>query len=380
VSSNDLDPVTLVVAGALDQRTGGYLYDARIVEGLRARGREVRVVELPGDWPEPASDAVDAFRSALAEQPDDAIVVVDGLVGGAAPDPIADEADRLCLVALVHHLLADEGDRPEAEVTELEARERRTLEAARRVIVTSEFTRDRVVELGADPLRVEVVEPGTDRPTGRPRAATAQPPSAAARSPDEEGRPVTLLCLGSVVPRKDQEGLVRALIAVHEDAPGISWRLDVVGSLERDRSYADRVRAMVADSSIVDRTRFAGEVGKDALEEIWAEADVLVSASRYEGYGMALTEAMVRGLPVVAVAGGAVERTVPADVGLLVPGGDEAALRAALHRVLADGAYRARLAARSLEYGGSLPTWAGQAEAFDTVLHDVLHAREIPHE
>lgn len=351
-----------MVAGALDQRTGGYLYDARIVAGLQALERKVRVVELPGDWPEPTGQDVASLRSALADCPDGTPVVVDGLVAGAAPGPIEAESSRLRIVALVHHPLADEGDRPPRDVAALEAREGRTLRAARGVIVTSGFTRNRVVELGATRDRVVVVEPGTDRPAGDDGSRVAR------------GDVVTLLCLGSVVPRKDQTRLVRALDALHASDPDLRWRCDMVGSLERDREYADRVRRAVAASSVAGHIRFTGEVGHEALREIWAEADVLVSTSRYEGYGMALTEAMVRGLPVVAVTGGAVERTVPAEVGCLVQPDDDRALSRALERVVADGAYRARLAASSREHSGTLPTWAEQAAAFDAALRELTDA------
>jgi glycosyltransferase involved in cell wall biosynthesis len=356
--------LVFVVAGPLDQRTGGYLYDARIVDGLRGLGRDVRVVELPGDWPAPDDAARDAFAARLAECADGAVVVVDGLVGGAAPGPIEAERERLRVVALVHHPLADEasGGRGELGAASLEAREARTLAAARGVIVTSAFTAERVAGLGATPARIRIVEPGTEAvPRGGGDARTR---------PDG---PVELLCLGSVVPRKDQGALVRALERMHAADPRLAWHCRMVGSVRRDPDYATGLVRATADSTVHDRVEFMGELDDGALEEVWRGTDVFVSASRYEGYGMALTEAMVRGLPVVAVAGGAVRCTVPENVGVLVPCGDIDALADALRRVVSDGACRRALAARSEAHAGELPDWPAQVDAFHAALGELTN-------
>jgi glycosyltransferase involved in cell wall biosynthesis len=230
------------------------------------------------------------------------------------------------------------------------------------VIVTSRFTAERVTAMGAAPARIRVVEPGTE--------AVLRGPAGTEAAPDG---PVELLCLGSVVPRKGQAALVRALERMHAVAPALHWRCRVVGSLERDRDYASCLVEAVDGSPVGDQVVLMGELGDRDLEGVWRRADVFVSASRYEGYGMALTEAMMRGLPVVAVAGGAVRFTVPADVGLLVEGGDVEALSEALHTVVSDASLRATLAARSVAHARSLPGWQVQAAAFDRALGELGH-------
>ncbi len=369
-TARPVDELVFVVAGAIDQKTGGYLYDARMVRELRDRGRRIRVVELEGAWPAPDSRAIEGLRTALRACPDGALVVVDGLVGGAAPGPIEAERDRLRVVALVHHPLCDEG--PERDG--LAATEARTLTAAAGVIVTSAFTAGRVVELGADPASVRVVEPGTGPGWGT--EAIGDPGCDGADAPD---RPVELLSVGSVVPRKGQADLVRALEHLAAAAPELEWRCRIVGSLERDPAYAaalaEAVARTAARSHVGSRIELTGEVGDDELRELWRAADVFVSASRYEGYGMALTEAMIHGLPVVAVAGGAVRSTVPADVGVLVARGAAttpvAELADALARVAGDPRFRVELAARSAAHARTLPDWSAQAAAFEAALREL---------
>ena len=78
------------------------------------------------------------------------------------------------------------------------------------------------------------------------------------------------------------------------------------------------------------RIDFPGELGAPELDKLYHSASIFVLATHYEGYGMALAEALARGLPVVSTHGGAVPDTVPLEAGVLVPPGDERALAAAL--------------------------------------------------
>jgi glycosyltransferase involved in cell wall biosynthesis len=359
--------IRFVVAGPIDQRTGGYLYDARIVSGLRRLGRDVEVLEVAGRWP--AGDATGRADLAhrLRELPDGALVVVDGLVGGAVPDVLEGEAGRLRLVPLVHHPLCDEGGGGTREAEHLEALEARTLRLGRGVIVTSEFTRGRVMRMGVDPARVRVVEPGT-APVAAAGAGMASRvghdgvPTAEA----DMGAPV-LLCVGSVVPRKGQLTLVAALRTLED----LEWRCVLVGSTERDPEYARGVAAAIDASPVAARIDLRGEIDDQALERAWGEADLFVLPSRYEGYGMAFTEALSRGLPVVGTTGGAIPFTVPPEVGELVHPGDVDGLARVLRAILTDPARHDAMARRSRAHAAALPDWATQTARFADALDDL---------
>ena len=75
-----------------------------------------------------------------------------------------------------------------------------------------------------------------------------------------------------------------------------------------------------------ERVTLVGERAEADVAPFYDRADVFVLASYHEGYGMVLTEALARGLPVIATRAGATPDTVPDDAGLLVPPGDPAAL------------------------------------------------------
>ena len=98
----------VVVPGPIDQRTGGYIYDARIVSELRELGWSVVVHAIHGVFPDPDRRARSSLVSTLANIPTGQCVVIDGLAMGALPEPVQAEAERLRLLSLVHHPLADE--------------------------------------------------------------------------------------------------------------------------------------------------------------------------------------------------------------------------------------------------------------------------------
>jgi glycosyltransferase involved in cell wall biosynthesis len=357
--------VHVVVPGSLRQRTGGYLYDARMVDGMRALGWRVGVVELDGGFPDADAAAVEAFGARLADLPAGQPVVVDGLAGGAHPEVLRRAARARPVLSLVHHPLGDERGVEPGTRRRLLQRERAGLDAVHGVVVTSPFTARRLRELGVDGERIRVVVPGTEVPPGAPAAAAAPGPGTQVAEPDAAP---SLLCLGTVTPRKGQDLLVAALGGLAE----LPWRCALVGSLERDPAFAGRVRAQVEELGLGGRVVVAGEVDEAELEEWWSRSHLFVLPSWYEGYGMALAEALARGLPVVSTRAGAIPDTVPPGAGHLVPPGDVDGLRETLARLLSQPARRRALAAGARRHAAALPGWAEQARAFAAAVSELV--------
>ena len=321
--------------------TGGYEYDRRMSEGLRALGWSVRVHALDGSFPLPTAQALNDARDRLAVLPEQSLVLIDGLALGAMPDQVCAQAQRLRLVGLVHHPLAAETGLSPGLVARLEDSERRALQATRMIVVTSDATRVALSRYGVAPDRIVVVEPGVDRPQG------AAPETRAA------GAPLRMLCVATVTPRKGHELLVEALAGLREHA----WVLSCVGDLERSPATARALRACIAAAGLEDRIELCGVLDSEALDRKLRQADLFVLATRFEGYGMAVTQALAYGLPVVSTHTGAIASTVGRHAGLLVEPGDVAALRASLQRVLLDPGLHARLAEGARAAAAKLPDW-----------------------
>jgi len=295
-----------------ERPSGGNVYDRHVSRGLRTLGWDVR--EHHG------------LARALAGIPDGATVLLDGLIASPAPEVLVPESRRVRQVVLMHMPLGT-------------AQERAVLEAAAGVVTTSGWTKRRLAELyGID--RVHVAEPGVEA-------------AALARGSADGGK---LLCVAAVTPHKGHEVLLDALAAA-QDLP---WRCECVGSLVRDAGHAERMvrRARWLNG----RVRFPGaRVGTD-LDEAYAGADLLVLPSRAETYGMVVTEALARGVPVIAAdVGGVREALGRADdgtrPGLLVPPDDFVALAEALRSWLDDDVLRARLRRAARQRRATLRSW-----------------------
>ena len=143
--------------------------------------------------------------------------------------------------------------------------------------------------------------------------------------------------------------------------------------MDRDPAFAERLRRRVLDGELRDRVRFAGpRIGAD-LDRSYASADLVVLASRAETYGMVVTEALVRGLPVVATDVGGVADALGHGTGgirpgLLVPPDDPAALAAALRAWLGDAGVRLTWRRAARERRASLSGWSTTTSVLAGVL------------
>jgi glycosyltransferase involved in cell wall biosynthesis len=315
--------------------SGGNAYDRRVCDGLADLGWSVREHAVRGAWPVPSPSERADLAGVLATVPDDAVVLLDGLIASAVPDVLVPHAGRLRLVVLVHMPLGDaaEGD---------------ALAAAGAVVTTSAWTRGRLIELYALPAdRVHVATPGVD-------PAPVAPGSGAGSR---------LLCVAAVTPHKGHDLLVEALGTI----PDLPWSCECVGTLDRDPGFVDRLRQQNS------RISFVGARTGSELDAAYDAADLLVLASRGETYGMVVTEALARGIPVLATAvGGLAEALGRAPdgsrPGMLV---EPAGLAGALRRWLGEPELRDRLRRSARDRRATLTGWAVTADVVSGVLKEV---------
>ena len=133
--------LTFVLPGPIETRTGGFIYDRRIIEGLRDLGHQVEVIALSGDFPNPDGAEQEAAARQLGAIADQTLVVIDGLALGCLPELAERLAARARLVALVHHPLALERGLTPDQMGRLAECERRALGVADAVIVSSPRTK-----------------------------------------------------------------------------------------------------------------------------------------------------------------------------------------------------------------------------------------------
>ncbi|ATO12721.1 glycosyl transferase [Micromonospora sp. WMMA2032] len=342
--------VHVVLPGDIDDPanpSGGNAYDRHVCRGLAALGWAVREHPVPGGWPHPAQRERAELAGLLGGLPDDAVVLLDGLVASTVPDVLTPHAGRLRLVVLVH--LPIEGEA-----------EGRALAAATAVVATSDWTRRRLLDHhGLAGSRVVVAEPGVD-------------PAPLAPGTPGGGR---LLCVAAVTPIKGHDVLAAALARVAD----LAWTCDWVGPLDRDPRFVDRTRRRLVDTGLADRVRLTGPRTGDDLAAAYAAADLLVLPSRRETYGMVVTEALARGVPVLAGDTGGLPATLGHAPdgdrpGLLVPPEDPGATADALRRWLTDPALRDRLRRAARQRRHTLTGWPVTVDRLATALKEATAA------
>lgn len=338
----------LVFPGDIDTPTGGYGYDRRLIAELPALGIPVEPVSLAGSFPHPAPGDISAALDRLAATPAGTVLIGDGLAFAALPAEALARLGRP-LVGLVHHPLALESGLDARTAARLAAGETATLAACHRVIAVSPETRRVLVaRFGVPAEKITLALPGT---APAPRASAA-------------GDPPRLVAVGSLTPRKGYGVLLDAVALLGD----LAFSLTIAGP-ESDPDTAAQVKAAIATLP-EGRVRLAGPLDAAALDALYAQGDLFVHPSFYEGYGMVLAEAMRRGLPIVCTTGGAAGETVPDTAGLKVPPGDAKALAGALRRVISDAALRRELADGSASAGALLPSWTDTAR----IVADVIAA------
>jgi len=339
--------LALLVPAPWDTVSGGYAYDRRIVAGLRAAGHTVDVVELPGH---PLADdtARDAAHTALQTLAPSARPVIDGLALPAFAS-MEDALQARQAVALIHQPVSLEPGVSEHGQAALHAIEQRLLPRLARIIVTSEATAAHLVDEYAVPrARIAIVPPGTD---DAPRATGSNGPGCA------------ILSVGSLIPRKGHDVLLSALARLFD----LDWHLTIAGSAERDPVHARSLIARAEELGITHKVTFAGEVSDPALEALWQSADLFALATQWEGYGMAIAEALKRGLPVAATSGGAAASQLTPECSVVCRPGDHEQLSKAMRRMIFDTELRRDMADAAWQVGRTLPAW-------DTAIRDFAQA------
>ena len=175
--------------------------------------------------------------------------------------------------------------------------------------------------------------------------------------------PLELLAVASLTPRKGYDVLFHALARLTY----LPWRLTCAGSPGLDPATADALARQADEQKIGSRITFAGALDERQLDALYNRADAFVLPTRHEGYGMAVAEAIARGIPVVSTPTGAIPDLVDETSGLLVPIDDVEALTEALETIMNDAA-RARLAEGARRRRETLPTWADAVDRMAAAL------------
>ncbi|MFZ5857717.1 MAG: glycosyltransferase family 4 protein [Chloroflexota bacterium] len=352
--------IGLLIYGSLDTLSGGYLYDSKLAEHLRAQGDTVEIISLP--WRNYAAHLTDNFRVRLPKELD--ILIQDelnhpSLIGanaGKHPYPI---------VSLVHHLRCSER-RPRWQNDFYRWVEKKYLQSVDGFIFNSQTTQ-RVVNGIMDHGKPSIVAyPPTDRfGEGVSEIEIAE------RAKNDGLR---ILFLGNVIERKGLHTLLDAVTLAAQQDKSTRYRLDVVGSTETDPGYVHAMQKRAAINEISELVHFHGLLDNKPLAEKLRQAHVLIVPSSYEGFGIVYLEGMGFGLPAIGTTAGAAGEIIEdGKTGYLVEPEEPGPLALCLLHLASDRDLLARMSVNALERYRVQPKWDETAGKIREFLQNQIH-------
>lgn len=336
--------------GDISTLTGGYIYDAKIITGLRDIGLNITTLNLCEGFPYPTQEIHQKATQLLADVAHNSIVIMDGLALGVLPEAAKIISQQGQLIALVHHPLALETGTTEQNAKAFKVTETAALSYANHVIVTSPTTAKILYQdYHIAQNRLHIALPGIEP---------------ASFSNGSKSTITQLLSVAAISPRKGFDVLVAALGTL----TSLKWHLTIAGDITRAPNTVATLVQQIHEAGLRDRITFLGSVSAQIVSQLYAKSDIFVLASRYEGYGMAYAEALAHGLPIIGTTGGAIPDVVPLDAGILVPPNATEPLAGALSLLIQNKAMRASFAKGAKKAAYALPRWSDTINIFKNIL------------
>ncbi|MBT8352925.1 MAG: glycosyltransferase family 4 protein [Desulfofustis sp.] len=356
--------IGLVIYGSLDTLTGGYLYDKIVTEELKQRGHEIEVISLP-----PGSYRLNLLRGLFTSP---AILLkmqsCDVLLQDELCHPSLLRFNRSRRppkspprIAVVHHLLSAE-PRDYWSNLLLSEVEKRYLCNVDGFIFNSQSTRQAVQAVVGEHRPQVVAYPAGDR-FGFPLS----PEYIATRC--QRAGPLQLLFLGNLIPRKGLLQLVEKLAKIDRS----NWRLSVVGGVDFDPDYAEKTQQRVRELNLSDQIQFLGMLPEDQLIGQLGQSDLLCMPFSYEGFGIAIVEAMAFGLPALCSSAGAAAETVEHGInGFLFSAADSDRLGSIITRLHQHRNQLKKVSLAAYRTAASKPGWPRTAAVIEQFLQALV--------
>lgn len=348
--------IAWLIHGDINQITGGYLYDKHIIYYLKKQKYHIDVISIP-QLPYFLNIVWNFWLPWRLCCKSYDVLIEDELIHPAIFlfNWWAKLRKSSRLAAVVHHLrwLEIQGWRQKL-VRRMEKIMMGPLDFA---IANSETTKQEIMCLDYPEESITVIRPGLDRT----KEALPFSPRGSSR--------IRILFMGNCIFRKGLHVLLDALAQIRD----LNLHLDIVGGQGREPRYARHLKEKVSSLHVEDMVSFHGEVDPSDIWQWYAQADIFVAPSLYEGYGMVLAEAMSFGLPVIATrVGGIPEVVEDGKTGILIPPNDIESLAQAIRDLYEDSKKRKYLSQNGVERAKLLPDWSEIGEKFQQAIHYYL--------
>lgn len=350
-----------LIYGSIDTLSGGYMYDRRLAEYLRAQGDDVEIISLP--WRNYAAHLTDNFSFRLWNGPQAArLQNLDILIQDELNHPSLIGANRgkhpCPIVSLVHHLRCSES-RPKWQNDLYRVVEKKYLQSVDGFIFNSQTTKGVVNGLMVNEKPSVVAYPPTDR-----FGAAISENEIIERSKSKELR---ILFLGNLIERKGLRTLLKAV-----GNKQLTGRVDVVGSLTVEPKYVKQIQNFIAANNLSSLVTLHSSLNNESLKQKLQQAHILVVPSSYEGFGIVYLEGMGFGLPAIGTTAGAAGEIIGhGKTGYLIEPDDSVALAQHIASLARDRNLLAQLSLNARQRYIQQPSWNETASQIRKFLLDI---------
>lgn len=342
-----------LIPGDINTLTGGYVYDKIIIEGLEKLGYSVTVHQLSNDFPFPSKENLKKCEVVVKNIPTDNPVFIDSLAFGPMHKILLLNRGKNPVIPIMHLPLPKNPNFSKAEQDQFILPEQNALKLAVKIIAVSGFTKQIIMDYGIEASKIEIITPGFSY---LPRKASF---------PDF---PEKILCVGSYLPGKGQLLLVKALAKIRH----LKWTLTMCGIQDFDPHYFKKIQSEIETEKLGSRIFVNPPVSGESLSKAYLEADLFILPSYFENFSMALNDALYCGIPVITTDGGGIPFSVPHNMSVIVPKGNENELKQAIEKVLTDSAYYKNLCKATSTYYQSANSWNNSINLFQAILRDLF--------
>lgn len=318
--------------------TGGHVYNSNLLAALAKQGQTPRILKLDTAFPDIPSDERDIARDVLLNLPKGSMALMDHVYLCRLQSMM--QQVRQPVAVIFHHSdVMEHGTDADEEGQRLFHVEKSALQLATKVIVSSGETARYLSRYGIKEDRILVAAPGN-------------PPALKGTAGRSENSMIRILSVGALIPRKRYEHILQVASMLGD----CDWQWTIVGDPHRNPGYTQDLNLQCRALGLEGRLLFAGDVPNGELRQLRMNTDLCVAASFYEGYGMAIAEALRHGIPVVTTSSGAVSTWVGAGV-LQVDAETPHAMAQAINSLANNRAELIKLAEEAWQFGQSLLSW-----------------------
>ena len=284
---NRLKKFTFFYPGNINQKTGGYIYENNILKFSKKNKSPINFIELSSNYPEPNIQDLKNLNKLTNKIKSDNILIFDGLVLEGL-DVSLHLFDKFKIIALIHHPLYLEFKGKKSE--EFLKKAIKIYKKIDYFIVTSHSTKKLLLEkFKIKSRKISIVEPGIEKFKKYKKNNSSK---------------IKLLTCGSIIERKKYDYLIQEIQNID------NIQLHIIGDVSRESNYSKKIIKLINSNKLQNKIIMHGKIAQSKLEKLYSICDFYISASEYEGFGMALANAAISNLPIISFKTSTIEKTI----------------------------------------------------------------------